>query len=73
MNPCNGQMQLQQEQLMHQFERDRDSAASVTEKCHLCKWPGELEECDNCLKSYCPECMVEHSCTAEILYGGRQE
>ena len=58
--PCFNPVQNQRE-LMAAYERDRDSAASVSEPCYLCSRTA-TEHCDFCNKDYCEGHMVWHPC-----------
>lgn len=53
-------------ELMADYERDRDSAASVTEPCVRCHALPGKEECPFCERLYCEGCLALHECKGEI-------
>ncbi len=53
-----------------EVERDRDSAASVTEPCTDCGQPG-TEICIFCNELYCDRHAITHNCVvAQLRQGG---
>ena len=68
MRPCFNPVQHQRE-LMAAYERDRDSAASVSEPCADCRQP-MTEICEFCSGGFCERHMETHQCTVRILRRG---
>ena len=67
---CSNPIREQQQELMAKYERDRDSAASVTEPCTDCGQPG-TEICIFCNELYCEPHAVTHNCVvAQLRQGG---
>lgn len=69
MRPCFNPIE-QYESYMAAFERDRDSAASVSEPCTRCGIVAELDECPFCHRLYCEPCQEKHECTIQQLRDG---
>ena len=70
MNPCNTSYRNQFELDMQAYERDRESAASVTEPCTDCGQPA-TEQCQFCSLEYCDKCQVTHNCVVAQMRQGR--